>query len=327
MAGNDLRLKIIGTLNVGATIGEINTALKGIEKKINKLKLNVELDDKIVKTLTDFSKAMENHRVVAKDLNKVIREEKEILKDVNGVTKEITKQYLKSGEIIEKVKTITDKRTESTKKETKAVGELIDATTKLGQKQKEVQKFDGKGNLTGGSQTFKDGSIGTTINYNNERKVTGSTVADTSGKTLDKTRESLVKLYDQGKLTTDMFNKLNNAINGARNAKEIDKVRQAVINLNKEADNKTLQEKLISNSKNLLRTHSKTVDGSGVNALIKSLEKIDPTATNAGNSLKHMEKQLKSFQNSAKETARSSMTMMDAFRTAMVKFPVKFMQE
>lgn len=319
---NDLRIKIIGTLNIGATIGEINTALKGIEKKINKLKLNVELDDKISKTLADFSKAMENHKAIAEDLNKVIREEKDILKDVNGVTKELTRQYLKSGEIIEKVRTITDQRTKATKNETKAVGELIDVTNKLGQKQKEVQKFDGKGNLTGGSQTFKEGSVNRTYTFNKDKKLTGTNVSDNSGKELDSIRVSLTKLYDQGKITEDIFKRFNTAIDGAKNAKEIDKVRKALNDVSNEVNNKALQEKLVNNSQNLLRTHKKTVDTSGVTSLISSLKQIDPSAKSASNQLKQLETQLKSYQNNAREAARMSMSLKDMLSTALTKFPI-----
>jgi archaellum component FlaC len=80
MAGENLSLRIIGTLNVGKTIGEINAQLKGIEKKIEKLTLSIKIDDKVSKTMSDFSKAMENHKKIAEDLNRVIREEKQLLK-------------------------------------------------------------------------------------------------------------------------------------------------------------------------------------------------------------------------------------------------------
>jgi TP901 family phage tail tape measure protein len=323
MAGNnDLVIKIVGSLNQEATKTEINTALGKIESKISKLKLSIDLDDRTTKTLADFAKAMENHKAIAKDLNKVMREEKEIFKDVNGVTKELTKQYLKSGEVIEKVRTITDKRTKATQNETKAVGQLIDATQKLGQKQKEVQKFDGKGNLTGGSQTFKDGSTDRTYTFNKDRRLTGTNVADNSGKNLDKTREALTKLYDQGKITEDIFKKFNTSIDGARNANEIDKVRQSFANLTREVDNKELQKKITNNAQTLLKTHKNTVNSSGVNDIISSVSKIDPTAKNASNGLKQLEAQLNNYKLSAKEASRMSLSFVDQLKIAMARVPL-----
>jgi DNA repair exonuclease SbcCD ATPase subunit len=55
MAGENLKILITGTLNTGATIGEINTALKGIEKKINKLQLKVDIGSEALKAINTFS--------------------------------------------------------------------------------------------------------------------------------------------------------------------------------------------------------------------------------------------------------------------------------
>lgn len=55
---SDLKILISGALNVGKTIGDINVQLRGIEKRINKLKLRVDIDDKIINTLSKFSEQM-----------------------------------------------------------------------------------------------------------------------------------------------------------------------------------------------------------------------------------------------------------------------------
>jgi TP901 family phage tail tape measure protein len=57
---NNLKISIVGTLNAGATIGEINTALKGIEKKINKLKLNVEISPQATTALNNLTQQVRN---------------------------------------------------------------------------------------------------------------------------------------------------------------------------------------------------------------------------------------------------------------------------
>lgn len=56
----DLKVRIIGTLNAGASINEINTAIKGIEKKVNKIKLNVTIDDNLSKNIEKLIKQLNN---------------------------------------------------------------------------------------------------------------------------------------------------------------------------------------------------------------------------------------------------------------------------
>jgi uncharacterized coiled-coil DUF342 family protein len=73
---NDLRILLTASLDSSKSITEINTAINNLEKKVNTLKLNIDIDDKVARTLSDFSKAMENHKKIAQDLNKVIKEEK-----------------------------------------------------------------------------------------------------------------------------------------------------------------------------------------------------------------------------------------------------------
>lgn len=57
---NNLKISITGTLNTGATIGEINTALKGIEKKINKIQLNVQISPQTQTALNSLTQQIRN---------------------------------------------------------------------------------------------------------------------------------------------------------------------------------------------------------------------------------------------------------------------------
>jgi uncharacterized coiled-coil DUF342 family protein len=71
---NDLKILITAGLNSGKSIGEINTAIGGIEKKINTLKLNIEVNDKILGTLKNFTEQMKRISDAALNTGKVIEE-------------------------------------------------------------------------------------------------------------------------------------------------------------------------------------------------------------------------------------------------------------
>lgn len=326
MAGNnDLKILITGSLNSSATVNEINGALKNIEKKIETIKLNVEIDKNVSKTLSDFTKAMENHKKIASDLNKVVREEKVVTKEADGAIKEKIRQHLKSGEIIEKEIERINKKNNATNQEIEQTGKLISELDKLGKKQKEVQRFDGQGNLTGGSQTFKDGFTNTTVNYNKTGNLTGSTVIQNPAQqeqAVNRIRESLVKLFNQGKVNEAFFKNFNKVINGAKNVQEIEKVQKALERVQHATSNQDLQKKLISDAQTLMRTHKNTVDTEGMNKLVASMNQLNPASHNATNNLVNMQNQLKGFQNQAREAARSSMTFGDMLQQAFTKFPI-----
>jgi hypothetical protein len=59
MADN-LKILITGQLNIGTTISQINTALRGIEKKINKIKINVEVSQQATTALNSLTQQVRN---------------------------------------------------------------------------------------------------------------------------------------------------------------------------------------------------------------------------------------------------------------------------
>ena len=71
---NDLRILISAQLNVGKSIGDINTAIRGLEKKISKLNLGINIDQNALKTLHNFNLQMQNLQKSALETQKVIDE-------------------------------------------------------------------------------------------------------------------------------------------------------------------------------------------------------------------------------------------------------------
>jgi hypothetical protein len=57
---NDLKILLVGTLNQTASITEINRALSQIEKKINKIKINVEVGQQAQTQLNNLNQQIRN---------------------------------------------------------------------------------------------------------------------------------------------------------------------------------------------------------------------------------------------------------------------------
>ncbi|PLR99650.1 phage tail tape measure protein [Bacillus sp. T33-2] len=91
MAGNDLRIRITGTLNSNATVSEINTQLKSIENKIHKLKLKVQLDQNQVKELSKLQNALQRSSKTNMVSNKDVSAAKEIYTSLDRAVEKYSK--------------------------------------------------------------------------------------------------------------------------------------------------------------------------------------------------------------------------------------------
>jgi uncharacterized protein YpuA (DUF1002 family) len=60
---NNLKINVVAQLNTGMSINQINSAIKGIEKKVNKLKLKIDIEDRVLNALIAFAKAMQKVNV------------------------------------------------------------------------------------------------------------------------------------------------------------------------------------------------------------------------------------------------------------------------
>lgn len=229
MSDNSFRIQIVGTLNTGKSIEEINRAIKGIEKKISKLNLKVDIDQKVLQTLSSFTKAINKQQEVLKDLNKAFKEEETVIKKADGSTEKLTRTYLKSGEIIEKSKKTIIERTKSIENETKATSKLITELDNLGKKQKEITKRDGSGNITGGAQKYKDGFTDTTYNYDRGGNVTSQRTVenfDQREKAVEKLRQKLIQLNNTGQVTNSSLARMNKVIDGAKTVSELNRIKK-----------------------------------------------------------------------------------------------------
>ncbi|KON87334.1 hypothetical protein AF332_11190 [Sporosarcina globispora] len=335
MADN-LKIRIIGTLNSGATIGEINSAIKGIEKKINTIKLNIQIDDKVSKTLADFSKAMENHKKIAQDLNRVIKEEKTVTKEADGTIREKIRQHLKSGEIMEKEIKRTNDKTKATQQETKAIEENNKAIQRQGELLKRRYDQDAEGQKKLKSETYKDGYNKVTYNtetgkakvvqnVDQERKATENL---TNSKR--QLKDQLKLLNNEGKVSAENFAKLNKAIDNSKNIQQTQRLQQNLENLNRIRDNEhkleMARQQAQVNAQRIRTTHGGFVDNTALNQYTQSVDNLTPRTANLNQQLQRSSAQFTQVAQNARSAAgaaqQAGMSFGEMLSTAMTKFPI-----
>ncbi|TCJ01044.1 phage tail tape measure protein [Cytobacillus praedii] len=338
MADN-LKILITGSLNVGKSIGEINTQIKAIETKINRIKLNVQLDEKISKTLSDFSRAMENHKKIAQDLNRVIKEEKTITKEADGTIKEKIRQHLKSGEIMEREIKRINEQTKATQKQTQVTGKLIDQVNKLGEAQKKVTKQDGSGKVTGGSINYGDAFKNTTVNYNQNNQVTSQRTVENirqQEQAIEKLRQKLLELNNAGTITNSSLGRMTSALNAAQTEKEINRISQALSRVDnsskareksKELEHqlKLYQQQAQINVQNLQRRYGSSLGDEGTRSLNNYLASVNRLTTQTPNLNRQMQQLSMNFRSlSANVNASTShvVSFGSQLTTAMQRIPI-----
>jgi len=193
LSRDDLLILITATLNTGKSIGEINAAIKGIEKKINKLKLRVEVPQDFQKHVESFINAAEKLKKVSDEQKRVVSETIKEFEYADGTTKKIIQRQLADGQIITST-------TEKIKEQTKTVQQLSDDVERLGleyQKTYRVNK-DGTQILTQEIRQTEDLNR-QIIKYNEQGKVTSNIIKDNIGQRekYNKNLEHTIKLYQQ----------------------------------------------------------------------------------------------------------------------------------
>jgi archaellum component FlaC len=112
MAKNDLKIKVIATLNTGLSITQINVAIKGIEKKINHLKLKIDIEDRVLNALIAFAKAMQKVNVnvnqTTTSFEKMKTSAQKMLQDLARTGKYTTDELRKIGQSLNMAKSIQE---------------------------------------------------------------------------------------------------------------------------------------------------------------------------------------------------------------------------
>lgn len=338
--GEELKIQIIGSLNTDKSTLEINKAIAGIEKKIQSLKLNIHVDEKISKTLNDFALAMENQKKISQDLNKVLKEEQTIIKNLDGSVEKLTKKYHANNEITEKTTRTIDNRKKATQQETNAIAKQISELEKLGSIQKRVSKTDSSGNRNGGSETYKNGSTDTTYNYDKVGNVTSSK----STENIDKERlatEQLIeakkrlqievkRLNSEGVITASSLGRLNSSIDNTKNIAQVKRLEDALKRTDIQSNTKnslnTYKQQAQLNVQNLTRTHGTNIDDAGVKAYLSSVNALSSRTPNLSKQMATLNMNFKQLSANAKDVSHQAniagQSLGSMLTQAAVKFPL-----
>ena len=111
------------------TVGDL---IKEISEK--SIKLNITLDDKIISTLNNFSKAMENIKTATQQGNTVASQHTQIIKELDGSIKKYTETVKENGKVVQKTTEILDKNKIAKQQESQVINNIkteTDAVNKL----------------------------------------------------------------------------------------------------------------------------------------------------------------------------------------------------
>jgi hypothetical protein len=110
MPNNDLKILITAQLNQGLSIGEINKSIKKIQNhpSLKSLKLKLDVDQKILKTLTNFNKNMQKVNQTMKDQQTSVQESTQALDKETAQIKKNTQELTGNQKIRQKI--IEDER-------------------------------------------------------------------------------------------------------------------------------------------------------------------------------------------------------------------------
>jgi hypothetical protein len=233
---NNLKISLVASLNTGLSIGEINTSIRGIEKKISALKLNIQINDNVLSTLKNFSKEMSKLGEIAKNTGKVIEE------SINPDGSRTKRTYFNGlkGEFSE----ITKAAKETGKQQLSSLDEVANGWDKV---TKEVEKYNAAQQKIGGKTSLSNnkGTVQRTVNTNADGNVIG--YQDTYNYAKDeqdtqkvisakaKLRQELVKLGETGNLTAQQLANVAKVVNGIKDISGVGQANKAVVSLQDQA--------------------------------------------------------------------------------------------
>nr|MDH3154484.1 hypothetical protein [Bacillus licheniformis] len=77
------------------SVEQINKQLKTLQSKLNSLQLQTNIDASALKTLKEFSSAIETYQKNLKNYNQTVKETQTVIKNADGTTEKIIQQRQK----------------------------------------------------------------------------------------------------------------------------------------------------------------------------------------------------------------------------------------
>jgi TP901 family phage tail tape measure protein len=337
---NDLKIKIIGTLDKAKTKTEVNQVINDLQGKVNKLNIDIKIDQKILKVLTDFAneiKKIGKNIFTFPNMPNGFQGQQKQLKDLINGYKELNKEikYYADGSIRTITRTYADNKGNGRKITTNANDEVInykdiENIAKFEKEQQKLRQTLSDLAKTGKYTTDELRKIGQGINTsttlreldNLKSRMANLKIGTSLNAQVDTVKQSLKKMYDQGLVNEKFFNNFNKVINSAKNVGELDKIRNSLQRVNEVAKNQNLQKSLLSQGQSLLGSGSSKLDTAGVTKLVNDLKALNPASKDATRQLNQMKTQMKEFSSQVQTAHNHTLTFGSALKQAFEKFPI-----
>ena len=321
------------------SVEQINKQLKTLQSKLNSLQLQTNIDASALKTLKEFSSAVETYQKNLKNYNQTVKETQTVIKNADGTTEKIIQQHKKNGEILQReIKTI-DNRNQKIRQETQETAKLTSEIQKLGQAQKIIERQNAQGIKTGTTQKNRDGFKDITYNLDQNGNIKNSTTVtnlDQQRKAIEQLRVSLQRLKEQGQLSEVTLSSLGRKINLAQSTEQIEALRVKLKTLDDKsaavAKTKELERQLELyrrqaqvNTQNLQNRYGSSLSNASNQQLqqyLNSVNQLTARTPNLRNQMASLNVQFREMSSNIAATTRQTMSFGEQLQVAMSRVPV-----
>jgi phage tail tape measure protein, TP901 family, core region len=171
-----LGLKIVASLNVGASVGEINNQLKALAKhpSLQKLNIKIDVDKSFVQLINSFITATQKLSVALDTQSKVVKETITEYKNLDGSIKRVTEQTLENERVITRTKITHDANKKAISEESRAYDEQRKTLSQLEAEMNGYTKASEKvnhnktGQINSITNTYKNADTGKIVTVNTD---------------------------------------------------------------------------------------------------------------------------------------------------------------
>lgn len=321
------------------SVEQINKQLKTLQSKLNSLQLKTNVDAAALKTLKEFSSAVETYQKNLKNYNQTVKETQTVIKNADGTTEKIIQQHKKNGEILQReIKTI-DNRNQKIRQEAQETAKLTSEIQKLGQVQKIIERQNAQGVKTGSTQKNRDNFKDITYNLDQNGNVKSSTTVtnlDQQRKAIDQLRASLQKLREQGQLSEVTLSSLGRRINLAQSDEQIEALRAKLKMLDDKssavAKTKELERQLELyrrqaqvNTQNLQNRYGNSLSNASnqqIQQYLNSVNQLTARTPNLRNQMASLNMQFREMSSNIAATTRQTMSFGEQLQVSFSRIPV-----
>lgn len=332
---SDLKIFLQGNLDFSSTQDAINKQITALEKKVNKLKINIDINDNVIKTMQHFSRAVDDYKKSYDKLNQAVQQNEKVVKNADGTIDRYTTKILKNGEILKSHTQSIDNRNKSIQNESKAIEKNLKVLERQSQLQKRINKESQQGKSKS-TETYGDKYMSTSYKKDNSGKVVDKTVTENFAKAdrdIERIKNKLTELNRNGTITSQTFNNLSKSLNLASTEAQIKNVQKSmenVIRTQKSLASQKLTQGKVTNfqdnfaldAEKIRRQFRGSIDNGALQSLIQQSKQLSSTTPNLQNQINKLQTGLKQLKLEASTTSSS---LQELGRTSLDSFS-KFSQ-